>query len=102
MRRTGKNFSLEKVREVVRWCKELGLSTWALFMLGFPWEGEREVENTIRFARELDADITQFSRLLYFPETPLYDEFAPGSTEHRDLSLFDGKRARRGVLRNLD
>src|SRR3989338_4163110 len=92
MRRIGKNFEFRAVRDVVKWCKELDLCTWALFMLGFPWESEGHVNNTIRFAQELDADITQFTRLLYLPGTPLYEEYAAGSTKYRDTSFFDGSR----------
>lgn len=102
LQRTKKGFSLRDVRIVVEWCKQLGISTRALFMLGFPWEGEAEVNNTIRFAQELDADITQFTRLTLLPGTSLYEEFAPGSCEYRDQGNFYGGRERHGESKSLD
>src|SRR3989344_103538 len=100
--RLGKALSLQRGRKAVEWCRELGITTRAFFILGFPWEGPEEVENTIRFARELDADITQFTRLLLFPGTALYEEYASGSSEYLGQGFFSGNRERKGVLKDLD
>ncbi len=69
----GKRFSLEKVKQVVKWCKDLGIITQAFFMVGFPWENEKNIRNTIDFAINLDADIVFFSMVHPFKGTELYD-----------------------------
>ena len=73
MKIIGKEFSLERVEQVVKWCKELGIMTQAFFLLGFPWETERNIRNTIDFAIKLDADITLFHILHPFKGTEVYE-----------------------------
>lgn len=53
--------------------KETGIRTRGFFMLGFPTETPEEMEETIRFALELDMDLVSFTLL-----TPL-----PGTAEYR-------------------
>ena len=100
--RLRKALSLDKGRKAVSWCRELGITSRAFFILGFPWEGPAEVDTTIRFAQELDADITQFTRLILFPGTPLYDEYGSQDTPHWGQDFFSGDRERAGVLAHLD
>lgn len=94
LRRISKGFDLDKVSDVVRWCKEEGLATYSFFMIGFPWEKKAHIEDTIRFAAGLDTELTQFSRVTAFPGTALYDillrEGAIGETTLRDQGLFYG------------
>jgi radical SAM superfamily enzyme YgiQ (UPF0313 family) len=94
LRRVEKGFDLEKVKEVVRWCKEEGIHTYSFFMIGFPWEQRSHVEDTIRYAARLDTELTQFSRVTAFPGTKLYDilskEGAVQKTAMTDQGLFYG------------
>ena len=48
--RIQKGFTLEKVKEVVAICKDLGITTCGMFILGFPWETEQDVQQTVLFA----------------------------------------------------
>lgn len=73
LKKIGKKFSLERVKQVVGWCKDLGIRTQAFFMVGFPWEDENTVKNTVDFAVELDPDFVQFSILNPFKGTEVYD-----------------------------
>jgi len=68
-----KGFTLDRVKEVVGWCKELDLTTYSLFMIGFPWETKKHIEDTIKFANELDTDFCQFTRVYPMEGTPLYE-----------------------------
>ena len=43
------------------------------FILGFPWEDEKSIIQTINFAKKLDADINHFCRAIPFPGTPLWN-----------------------------
>ena len=88
-----KRFTKEQVINVRRWCKELGLVSYAFFMVGFPWEDKKQIENTLDFARELDAEITQFSRVYPIQGTELYDMVnkEQGYTESKeDVGFFYG------------
>ena len=66
--------SLDCVRQVVQWCKELGISTYSFFMIGFPWETREDIMTTIRFVDELDTDFTQITRVTPLEGTELYEE----------------------------
>ncbi|MCX6355723.1 MAG: radical SAM protein [Candidatus Aureabacteria bacterium] len=94
LKKISKGFDLDKVSDVVRWCKEEGISTYSFFMIGFPWEEKTHIEDTIRFATGLDTELTQFSRVTAFPGTALYDillrEGAIRGTALRDQGLFYG------------
>jgi len=72
MRRIRKGFRLERVMELRAECRRLGIVTHGFFMLGFPFETRRDIEETIRFARELDCEIVEFNKVIPYPRTELY------------------------------
>lgn len=72
-RRLNKGFGLEDVEKVVRMAKDLRIATDSFFMAGFPWETEKDIKDTIRFALKLDTDFLTLSRLCIFSGTGLYD-----------------------------
>ena len=67
-----KGSTIEHIRKVFAWCRELGMETRAFFMLGLPTETREESLNTIRFARELDPDWVQFTLTVPYPGTNLF------------------------------
>jgi magnesium-protoporphyrin IX monomethyl ester (oxidative) cyclase len=72
-----KKLSLEKVKEVVRDCKKVGINVFIYFIIGFPGETLAHWKNGIKFARRLkkiDKNIlfdVSFAKAL--PKTPLLD-----------------------------
>lgn len=74
LKRIKKGFTLEQVKQAARWCKDLGLSTYAFYTVGYPWETEEHLNDTCEFIRELDTDFIHISRILPIEGTPLYDE----------------------------
>ena len=88
LKRIGKGFVLPQVDQAVRWCREEGIRTWSFFMVGFPWETEGDVEETICYATALSTDLTQFSRVTAFPGTALYDILG-GAGKGGDFNLVD-------------
>lgn len=54
------------------WAKKLGLRTKIFFMIGFPWDTEETIKETINFAIKLNPDSSQFGVVTPFPNTPLY------------------------------
>lgn len=59
-----KGYSLEKVRRAFSLCRQLGIRTMATFIIGLPGETEADIQNTIRFALELDPDYASFNVLV--------------------------------------
>lgn len=68
-----KRISLERVRQAFKDCRELGIRTQAFFLFGVPGETQETVEETIEFAKEIDADSTQFAIVVPHPGTELYE-----------------------------
>ncbi len=69
-----KGFTLEKVKEVVDICKDIGIVTCGMFIIGFPWETKDNIEKTLQFADYLNTDIVQFARYTPIEGTPIYEE----------------------------
>ncbi|MCX5692612.1 MAG: radical SAM protein [Candidatus Omnitrophica bacterium] len=72
-----KEINLDDVTKVVRQCKEIGLATFSCFMIGFPFETLKDVQDTIRYAVNLNTDIMQCSRVVPFPHTELFKYTKP-------------------------
>lgn len=68
-----KRIKLEQVRKAVEWTKEAGIKCMCSFILGAPQESREDMRLTIKFARELDPDLAQFSILTPFPGTKLFN-----------------------------
>ena len=78
----GKRITLDDIRNTVKIFKKAKIRIYNYFVIGLPWESEETVEDTIRFAIELDSDFISF-----YTATPL-----PGSTFYsyaREHNLFD-------------
>lgn len=71
-----KGIRVEKYVEFTRSAKRAGLMIHGAFILGLPGETERTIEETIRFACELDLDTIQVSLAAPYPGTQLYDWLA--------------------------
>jgi len=68
-----KNVPFEKLGEVVKACKKLGIETSGSFILGLPGENEETFRKTINLAKALDLDAASFLAATPFPGTELYD-----------------------------
>lgn len=48
-----KHITLDSAEQVISWCKELGIKTTGLFMLGHPTDTTESINNTINFALKI-------------------------------------------------
>lgn len=69
-----KKSNLEKVRQACSICRRKGLVVAASFIIGFPGETAKMTQQTIDFAKSLDIHYAQFSIMVPYPGTPLYNE----------------------------
>lgn len=67
-----KGITTETARRFTQDCKSLGIAIHGTFMLGLPGETKETIEQTIRFARELDPDTMQVSVAAPYPGTELH------------------------------
>jgi len=68
-----KGITLEQARRFTRNCHELGIKIHGTFILGLPGETRETIEQTIRFAQELDLFSIQVSLAAPYPGTELYE-----------------------------
>ena len=68
-----KQISLDEVREAFTNCRELGIKSQAYFLFGVPGETQESIDETIEFAKEIEADSTQFAIAIPHPGTELYE-----------------------------
>lgn len=73
-----KGITLEQCSQAARLTKEAGIEIMANFMLALPGETPDKAEETIRFAIELDSEITKFNVTVAYPGTDLYEQIAKG------------------------
>jgi anaerobic magnesium-protoporphyrin IX monomethyl ester cyclase len=74
LKRMKKGITLDKVREAFRLTREVGIKTQAFFLFGIPGETQDTIQETIQFAKELNASSTQFAVAIPHPGTALYEE----------------------------
>ena len=90
-----------KVDDVVkgaRWATEAGLDVHVTFMFGHPWEGPKEIANTVALARKLLAKgwakTLQCTLTIPYPGTPLFKDLeASGGLLTTDWDEYDMRRA---------
>lgn len=68
-----KGVNLEKIKQVFKWTKQVGIETFAYFIIGYIGETEETIKKTINLAKELDPDMLLFCAATPLPNTHLYD-----------------------------
>ncbi|PSO56180.1 MAG: hopanoid biosynthesis associated radical SAM protein HpnJ [Cyanobacteria bacterium QH_8_48_120] len=69
-----KGIKLEKAREFMKNCRKLGITVHGTFMIGLPVETRETIEETIRFACEINPHTIQVSIAAPYPGTELYEQ----------------------------
>ena len=82
LEKMGKKITLNDVRRTVKVFKQAKIRIYNYFVIGLPWETEETVEETIRFAIELNSDFISFYTATPLPGSRFYD-YA------KDHNLFD-------------
>ena len=68
----GKKDSLEDIRRTVKILKKNKIKIYNYFVIGLPWETEETVEETIKFAIELDSNFISFYTATPLPGTKFF------------------------------
>jgi anaerobic magnesium-protoporphyrin IX monomethyl ester cyclase len=67
-----KGITLKQAETAVRSAKDVGIEVLTSYILGFPGETRKEMDETIDFSIKLNPDYSQYSILTPFPGTPVY------------------------------
>lgn len=74
LKATNKRIEKNGIRTGIKATKEAGIKAAAFFIFGHPGETEKNYQETLDFALELDPDYASFHPLLPFPGSPLFEE----------------------------
>jgi len=87
LRSLNKGTTLNQARFAVRETKNAGILVEGLFMLGLPGETTQTCKDTIKFAKELDCDMTKFNIATPYPGSRFFDDFK-NKLKDVDLNYF--------------
>jgi radical SAM superfamily enzyme YgiQ (UPF0313 family) len=90
-----KQLTLDQVRAAFRAARAVGMETIGFFIIGLPGETEATMDDTIRFACELDPVVANFSIATPFPGTQMFDTVKANgrmlANTWDDFVFFEGK-----------
>jgi len=66
-----KGVTLGDSKKAVALCREFGIKAYTYFIIGFPWDTEETIKDSIRFALALGGDFVDFFSPYPFPGTEL-------------------------------
>lgn len=67
-----KQTTVEKNEQVIKWAKEAGLTTRAFFVIGFPGEDKKTIEETKKFIEKTNPDQYFVSNFVPYPGTDVW------------------------------
>lgn len=70
-----KESELDQIQTVIKDTRKAGINTFGYFMIGNPGETRETIRETINFAKNLDLDYVQFSKVTPMPATELYSMY---------------------------
>ncbi len=68
-----KGVGLDRARRFTRDCHEIGILIHGTFILGLPGETKDTIQESMRFAREMDCETIQVSLASPYPGTELFE-----------------------------
>ena len=75
LEKMGKGAGWTDAHAPFKWCRELGILTVGLFVIGMPGETEKQIRRTIETAVALDPDLAKFSVATPYPGSGLWYEY---------------------------
>ncbi|MBI4454076.1 cobalamin B12-binding domain-containing protein [Candidatus Woesearchaeota archaeon] len=68
-----KGTTIDQIRKVFKWSHEVGIETFAYFIIGYYSETPQTMQNTINFAKEINPDWAMFTVATPLPKTHLHE-----------------------------
>ena len=69
-----KKSTVEQYRRGTKLLKDVGIPTFAAFVLGFPGETEQSIQDNIRFIEEVGLDYYSLKEFYYMPTAPVHQK----------------------------
>jgi hopanoid biosynthesis associated radical SAM protein HpnJ len=84
-----KGATVERARQFTKDCHKLGLLVHGDFILGLPGETRETIQNTIKFAKELDVETIQVSVAHAYPGTEMHEYAIKNGFMTSDTKMVD-------------
>lgn len=68
-----KGHTVEQARNAIKWAREVGIKTYAAFMVGLPGENRDTIRETMKFIKDALPNGAQFNVAVPYPGTELYE-----------------------------
>lgn len=68
-----KGINLDKAKETIDHCREIGITTQSSFIIGYPGETREELKETVRFAMSLNANMCPLNVCFLQPGSEMFD-----------------------------
>lgn len=75
LKKARKGITIERSREMVKACAQLGIRSYGAFILGLPGDTSETIEQTIHFACSLSLTLAGFSILIPYPGTQVFEDY---------------------------
>jgi radical SAM superfamily enzyme YgiQ (UPF0313 family) len=80
-----KNTTVDRVKQVVKWTKDVRMEVLAYFILGQQTETAEDIQDSINLARQLDPNYVHFTIFCPYPATAAYFEGVQNGIIKRDI-----------------
>ncbi len=88
LRKVNKKMTIRQIEENMHMVHRVGIASACFFILGFPGLNRFEIQQTIRFAKQLNPTYALFHIAIPYPGTVLYDEIQGGERQVYSKELF--------------
>lgn len=85
LRKMGKGIIKEQIVKAFELCKKYDIDTLAYFMIGFEWETKKDINDTIKFIRELDVDFIMANTVYPAAKTVIYENLLKSGKISKDF-----------------
>jgi anaerobic magnesium-protoporphyrin IX monomethyl ester cyclase len=80
LKKIHKPHTVEMVKKVIPMTAKMGINPFVFFILGFPWENNSTLENTLQLMKDISPYVSNFhpavaSILVPFPGTEIYEQY---------------------------
>jgi len=79
-----KTFTTETTRKAIRMCRQEGIDSVGLFMIGLPGETPEMTRQTVDFAKSLELDFAKFAITVPFPGSQMFEDLRREGRLNRD------------------
>jgi radical SAM superfamily enzyme YgiQ (UPF0313 family) len=97
----GKDYSLDKAKELLKYANSIGMWTITTNIIGLPYENLQDLEQTVKFAIDCDADFACFYKLIPHKDTALYKSINQVKISDKQLDKIQRVAYRRFLLSRI-